>query len=146
MGHHDCRIHEGCRGFSLGLIRKFAQYHCVAISYQRWFWGVILHIIEEYGSVKAMKKLAIYLFALMLFALPAHAGCFADYKAKAEPPLQLHYGVIALDGPCSRESAQAEISRRIAKDGWSLLKVISLFDKAQARQKAPSAGEYFLKY
>ena len=31
-----------------------------------------------------------------LAGLPAAADCYADYKAKRDDPLQLHYGVIAL--------------------------------------------------
>ena len=45
------------------------------------------------------------LLALTL-ALPAQAaGCYADYKAKQDNPLRLHYGVAQISGACDRDSA-----------------------------------------
>ena len=60
--------------------------------------------------------------AATLLALPATAACYADYKAKQDNPLKLHYGVIELpDVACgSAQDAAPEVSRRIAADGWTL--------------------------
>lgn len=80
-------------------------------------------------------------------AVPAGAACFADYKAKREAPLQLHYGVIELaDRDCSREAAAAEIARRISGDGWQLLSVMSVFAEDGLAGRRDSAGAYFLRY
>jgi hypothetical protein len=80
-------------------------------------------------------------------AAPAGAACFADYKAKREGPLQLHYGVAELsDSDCSREAAGPEIARRIARDGWELLQVMSVFGDDGLDSRRDSAGAYFLRY
>lgn len=85
--------------------------------------------------------------ALAAFAAPASAACFADYKAKRDAPLQLHYGVIQLsDAACTPQAAAPEIAQRIASDGWQLLAVVSVFDEAGLDARRDSAGAYFLRY
>lgn len=86
--------------------------------------------------------------AVMVFALSgmASAACFADYKAKQDNPLRLHYGVVELRGPCSANAAAQEIAPRIARDGWQLLNVVSVFDETGLNERQQSAGQYFLRY
>lgn len=92
-----------------------------------------------------MFALAALLGAL---ALPAQAACYADYKAKQDDPLRLQYGVIELpDGACaSMEKAEQRIARRIGRDGWQLLRVISVFGEEGLEKRKTRAGEYFLRY
>jgi len=92
-----------------------------------------------------MKKL-ILILALMA-ASPASASCYADYKAKQDNPLRLHYGIIELpDTACSKQAAKAQISQRIAADGWKLLHVLSIFNEDGLGERKNSAGQYFLRY
>lgn len=96
-----------------------------------------------------MKKfIAPLLVALMLAtALPAAAaGCYADYKAKQDNPLRLHYGVAALAGACDRASAASELSGRLAAQGWTLLNVISVFGEDGLAQRKASAGSNYLRF
>ena len=83
-------------------------------------------------------------------ALPSVAGaaCFADYKAKQDAPLRLHYGVIELpDAACGdRQRARQEIQRRIEHEGWQLLSVEGFFDESGLSQRESSAGAYFLRF
>jgi hypothetical protein len=83
-------------------------------------------------------------------ALPAAAECYADYKAKRDNPLRLHYGVIALpDAACaSREAAAPVIAHRIGGDGWTLLDVVSIFgaEELDDEKRKESAGAYYLRY
>lgn len=84
-----------------------------------------------------------------LAGLPAAADCYADYKAKRDDPLQLHYGVIALpDDACSKPKAEPEIAARIAVDGWTLLTVVSVFDETglDDKERRSNAGEFYLRY
>lgn len=87
---------------------------------------------------------------LALAGLPAAAECYADYKAKRDDPLRLHYGVIALPDPlCDNRKAAADaIAERIAVDGWVLLSVVSIFsaDELNDDKRKESAGNYFLRY
>ena len=78
----------------------------------------------------------------------ARAECYADYKAKKAPPLQLHYGVLALAGPeCANpRAAKRAIQARIAQDGWTLLNVLSIFGPEGLAERRGSAGDYFLRY
>lgn len=90
------------------------------------------------------------LACLLLAALsgPAAAACYADYKAKQDNPLKLHYGVIELpDAVCgSRDAAAREIDRRIRRGGWQLLNVMSIFGAEGLGDRKASAGGFFLKY
>lgn len=83
--------------------------------------------------------------ALVVTAASADAACFADYKAKRDSPLRLHYGVIRLPDAACSAPAQA-IRQRIARDGWTLLTVIGTFDAAGAEERRRDAGEFYLRY
>jgi len=92
-----------------------------------------------------MKKLILTL--ALLAATPAGASCYADYKAKQDNPLRLHYGVIELpDSACSRGAAKNQISQRISVDGWKLLNILSIFQADGLEERKDSAGQYFLRY
>ncbi len=85
--------------------------------------------------------------ALMLLALPAQAACYADYKAKQDNPLRLHYGTIRIDGnACNPGAAAAQIRQRIARDGWTLLNVLGVFDESGLAERKASAGQFHLRY
>lgn len=80
-------------------------------------------------------------------ALPAHAaGCYADYKAKQDDPLRLHYGVAQVNGPCDVGSAAAELTPRLAAQGWTLLNVISTFGDDGLDRRKDSAGQNYLRF
>ncbi len=94
----------------------------------------------------AMMKKLILVLALMA-ASPAAAACYADYKAKQDSPLRLHYGVIELpDAACNKAAAKAQIAARIGVDGWKLLNILSLFQADGLEERKDSAGQYFLRY
>ena len=94
-----------------------------------------------------MKYTALTLF-LVLMASTAQAACYADYKAKRDDPLKLHYGVVQLSGEAcdNRKAARRQISDRLAANGWSLLKVQSIFDDTGLEERKESAGEFFLRF
>jgi hypothetical protein len=92
-----------------------------------------------------------FVFALLFITLAAsmsEAACYADYKAKQDRPLRLHYGVIELeDRACRRpEAAERIVSRRISADGWTLLTVMSTFDESGLEERRANAGEFYLRY
>lgn len=85
--------------------------------------------------------------ALLALASPVRAEeCFADYKAKRDNPLRLHYGVAQISGACDAGSAKAELTARLAKDGWTLLNVLSVFGPDGLEQRKGDAGSYYLRY
>lgn len=86
--------------------------------------------------------------ALSALAFPASAACFADYKAKKDNPLKLHYGVIKLpNSACTSPSAAAKaIAPRLAAAGWTLLNIVSLFDESGLNGRQANAGPYFLRF
>ncbi|MFW8593679.1 hypothetical protein [Cribrihabitans neustonicus] len=87
------------------------------------------------------------LAAILTLAAPAQAAnCYADYKAKQDSPLRLHYGVIELSGPCKKQAAKAEIQARIAPGGWTLLNVLSVFGPEGLEQRKANAGPYYLRF
>ena len=84
---------------------------------------------------------------LGLSAAPASAACYADYKAKQDNPLRLHYGVIQVpDRACDPGAAARVIARRIAGDGWELLNVLGVFGDEGLAGRRASAGQFFLRY
>lgn len=96
-----------------------------------------------------MKQITFALFtALMVsLALPAHAaGCYADYKAKQDNPLRLHYGVAQINGACDAASAASELVPRLAAQGWTLLNVLSVFGDDGLATRKDSAGPNYLRF
>jgi len=93
-----------------------------------------------------LKTLVAAALALAL-AGPAAAECYADYKAKKDNPLQLHYGVAQVsDANCSKGAAAGELAPRLAGAGWTLLNVLSTFGPEGLGERKASAGDYFLRY
>lgn len=85
--------------------------------------------------------------ALIAAALPASAaGCYADYKAKQDNPLRLHYGVAQINGPCTAGTAKAELSARLSAQGWTLLNILSVFGEDGLAQRRDSAGSNYLRF
>lgn len=96
--------------------------------------------------VGVMKHLSFTVCLILMSATTAHAACYADYKAKQDDPLRLHYGVIEVSGDCSAASAAAQLAPRLAGDGWQLLNVVGTFGEAGLDERKDSAGEFFLRY
>ncbi len=59
----------------------------------------------------------------------AQAACLAEYKAKRDNPLELHYDVAQIDGPCTKANARKQLQARMAARGMTLLKVLSVRDE-----------------
>lgn len=93
-----------------------------------------------------MKRIIPLTAVLLAFGTSAQAACFADYKAKRDDPLRLHYGVAEIMGTCSPEAAQVELTPRLAADDWQLLSIEGVFDDAGLEERQDSAGEYYLRY
>lgn len=91
---------------------------------------------------------SVALAAALTMSTAAHAGCYADYKAKKDRPLQLHYGVIQLpDAVCAGSGNPASIiAPRLANQGWTLLNVVSVFDDGGLAGRKARAGQYFLRF
>ncbi|WP_347311978.1 hypothetical protein [Defluviimonas sp. SAOS-178_SWC] len=77
-----------------------------------------------------MKRITLPLLALVaaLAAGTADAACRVEYKAKRDNPLKLDFGTVELpDSACaSKEAAAAALKPRLAKQGWTLLAIVSI--------------------
>jgi len=93
-----------------------------------------------------MKHVIAPLTLLIFIAGSANAACYADYKAKRDAPLRLHYGVSQINGDCTVANAQSELTDRIASDKWELLAVLSVFDENGLEERRGNAGDYYLRY
>ncbi len=94
-----------------------------------------------------MKPLALATAVLLVCAASAQAECYADYKAKQDSPLRLHYGVAQIsDGNCNKKAAKSELAPRLSNAGWKLLNIVSTFGPEGLNERKSSAGEYFLRY
>lgn len=99
--------------------------------------------------MKHLAPLLTFSSLALIFAMaaPAQAACYADYKAKQDNPLRLHYGVAELpDKACDKASAKAALSRRLARGGWTLLNIVSIFGPEGLDSRKASAGQNFLRY
>ncbi|QIZ82578.1 hypothetical protein [Thalassovita gelatinovora] len=76
----------------------------------------------------------------------AQTECYADYKAKQDAPLRLHYGVAQITGTCSKSSATSELKSRLTAEGWILLNILSVFGPEGLEERRGSAGVYFLRF
>ncbi|MEY8838237.1 hypothetical protein AB9K41_04240, partial [Cribrihabitans sp. XS_ASV171] len=73
------------------------------------------------------------------------AECYADYKAKQDAPLRLHYGVMQVSS-CSPGEAQPEVAARLSAAGWTLLNVLSVFGPEGLQERKADAGAYYLRF
>mgnify|MGYP007022318741 FL=1 len=86
------------------------------------------------------------LLAALSMPAAAQAACYADYKAKQDAPLRLHYGVAEIAEPCTPASAKEQLQTRLAQSGWTLLNVVSVFDETGLAERKDSAGQNYLRY
>jgi hypothetical protein len=96
-----------------------------------------------------MKQITLPLLtaAALLLAPPASASaCYADYKAKQDNPLRLHYGVAQINGACTPQDAAAELAGRLASQGWTLLHVLGVFGPEGLEERKDSAGSNYLRF
>jgi hypothetical protein len=93
-----------------------------------------------------MKRILPLLLAGLLVAGPAGAACYADYKAKRDDPLRLHYGVAEIRGDCTAANAADQLESRLSEADWQLLNIVGVFDDAGLEERRDSAGEFFLRY
>ena len=100
--------------------------------------------------VMSMKRIVLLtaLIASVASTEPALAACYADYKAKQDNPLRLHYGVMRIDtNPCTMsDGVKASVADRLAAAGWQLLQVQSVFDDSGLEKRKSDAGQYFLRF
>ena len=95
-----------------------------------------------------MKQAFLVTAFAALWALPVHAACYADYQAKTDNPLRLHYGVIELgDAACTNAArAQSEAATRLRQGGWTLLKILSTFGPDGLGTRRADAGQNYLRF
>ena len=90
-----------------------------------------------------------YAFTLLalLAVSPVQAACYADYKAKQDNPLRLHYGVADVpQNACTAGAAAQVLAPRLARAGWQLLNILSVFDDRGLAARKDNAGEFFRRY
>ena len=93
-----------------------------------------------------MKQILLSAGLALALASAAQAQCFADYKAKQDNPLRLHYGVAEIAGACSVAAATDQLTPRLATQGWTLLQVMSVFGPEGLDQRKDSAGPNYLRF
>ena len=95
-----------------------------------------------------LRHIALMAAMLLALALPGPAlaaECYADYKAKQDNPLRLHYGVAQIS-ECSTSAARAELAAKLQANGWTLLNVVSVFDASGLDERKDSAGPFYLRF
>lgn len=118
----------------------------------RGWRGELLNIAARWIMVAAMTRrpthTGLIAAAFIALATGAEAACYADYKAKQDGPLRLHYGVVELpQAICDRPGQiQSNVADRLRQNGWELLNVMSVFDASGLDQRKDSAAEFFLRF
>jgi len=85
------------------------------------------------------------LTGLISLGTAAAAECYADYKAKQDDPLRLHYGVMQVSA-CDKGQARQEVAQRLRASGWTLLSVQSVFGPEGLDKRKANAGQFYLRY
>lgn len=98
------------------------------------------------NAMLSMALIAALGVALALPTAASAAECYADYKAKQDNPLRLHYGVVALQGACEPAPAKAEVSARLSQSGWTLLNIVSVFGPEGLDERKANAGSFYLRF
>ncbi len=97
-----------------------------------------------------MKQMLLSLVATVVLAWMAPpvlaADCFADYKAKQDNPLRLHYGVVQISGACTKVWAYSEIAASLCGCGWSVFIVVCVLGPVGLPERLGSAGPFYLRY
>jgi hypothetical protein len=77
------------------------------------------------------KLFTLALLGAFAIAAPsvAQATCTAEYKAKRDNPLELHYDVAQISGPCTIQNARAQLADQLSRRGLILLKVLSVSEQ-----------------
>ena len=107
---------------------------------------MVIEYLLRPAQVGRMKQITLTCAFVMALAGAAQAQCFADYKAKQDNPLRLHYGVAQISGACSAGNATGQLRSRLAAQGWTLLQVQSVFGPEGLDQRKASAGQYYLRF
>ncbi len=106
--------------------------------------ALILNIHRPAGRLAGMEK-TLPLLALLMgltLASQASAQCYADFKAKQDNPLRLQYGIIELPASAcgSRQEAASYAAPVIARSGWTLLQIESIFGASEFQSRSAHAG------
>lgn len=103
--------------------------------------------VGAHGRMMCLLRTSALCF-LFVASSAAHAACYADYKAKLDQPLRLHYGILELSEAACRDRARAqdEATARLAAAGWTLLNIVSTFGTDGLEGRKTDAGQYFLRF
>ena len=91
--------------------------------------------------MKHILRLSAILVSLAL-ATQASAQCYADFKAKKDDPWQGQYGIIELPASAcgSLDAAKSYAKPVIARSGWELLQIRSIFDASEFQSRSANAS------
>lgn len=76
----------------------------------------------------------------------AQDPCYADYRAKQDEPLRLHYGTAEVPSDCTVDAATGALASRLEAAGWTLLDVLSVFGADGLATREGDAGEFHLRF
>ncbi len=105
---------------------------------------VILNITGHTATITPMRnilRLSALLVGLTL-ATQVSAQCYADFKAKQDDPWQGQYGIIELPASACGSIAAAKryAAPVIARSGWELLQIRSIFDASEFQSRSANAS------
>src|SRR6056297_2464196 len=89
------------------------------------------HAVSAQLDPMKQKILSLTLVSALALALPAmaQAAGMAEYKAKRDKPLELHYDVAQISGSCTIANARSQLADRLSRQGLTLLKVLSVSEQ-----------------
>jgi hypothetical protein len=76
--------------------------------------------------MKRITRITTLALGLAVAGTASSAACIVEYKAKRDNPLELFYDVAQVGGDCSIADATARLEKDLAKEGLTLLKVLSV--------------------
>lgn len=110
--------------------------------------ALLLNFPRPEVTLLHMRHALLPLILALLLPAAAQAQCYAEYKAKQDNPLRLHYGILVLDSAACPGPAAAEraVAQRLSGTGWTLLNVVGLSQAPPSDQQRANAGDFFLRF
>lgn len=93
------------------------------------------------------RILLVTLATVAALAAPAHAACYAEYRAQRQSPVQLAFGVAEIrGGACNAQAAANYLRNTLGRSGWTLSNIVSTVNSNSAPGNSGYTNGHYLRF
>lgn len=93
------------------------------------------------------RTLILTLATFTALAAPAHAACYAEYRAQRQNPVQLAFGVAEIRGGyCDASTAATYLRNALGRSGWTLSNIVSTVNRNSAPGNSGYTNGHYLRF